>query len=78
MKLRPEKTMVISGAACMLVANVCFMGWVITRDGLWAAWAFLAMIVSLVIPLVQIWIPRGVQHLVKRLRARKSPGATAG
>lgn len=72
MKLRPEKTMVISGAACMLVANVCFIVWVVTRDGNWAGYALLAMLVSLVIPLVHLWIPRGVAHLLEWLRAKSA------
>jgi hypothetical protein len=67
MQLRPEKKMVISGAFCMLVANVCFIGWVITRSADWAAWAMIAMLVSLVIPLVHTWIPRGIRHLAKKI-----------
>ena len=74
MELRPEKKMVLSGAFAMLVANICFLGWVFTRSATWAAWAMIWMLVSLVIPLVQIWIPRAIKHALKRLREPKAPG----
>jgi TRAP-type uncharacterized transport system fused permease subunit len=73
MELRPEKKMVLSGAFAMLVANVCFIGWVITRSADWAAWAMLAMLVSLFIPLLHTWFPRAIKAALKKLREPEPP-----